>query len=1125
MVGGAAEHAQRAPFVGRAAELGRLEALLGNMGANGASGASGASGEAGVAGAPGAPPAVPPTLSPIALPTVIDVVGDPGIGKTRLLAEFGALARARGMTVLRGRASERVRDCPLRPFSDAFTELDPRARSAFPSLAGLPAAVRGGGSPDADGDLFALCRDTADALGGLGGRGLVVVLDDLHWADEATVELLDHLVRHPVRAPFLLAVARRERQSSSALSAVLLRGHDSGAVLRTALGPLGRRELSTLAESAEVAEATHVGSSAEGLLGGPSRERATEMYVASEGNPQYFLALLRKDHAAPLLDELGSLTPLERAAVEAVAVLGPHANTDLIAAVTGADRDELITALRELLRRDLLRPDRRARCLVPRHPLLRTWVREAVDPWRRHELHRAAAAELTRTGAPLADRAHHVEESLSRWDPKAAAILTEAAEQAVATAPAVCARLLGAVLRVLPDTPEHCDTRSELMLRRATALGMTGAVKESRDLLHRLIAAHRPDPEGGDALRTSAVVQCAFMERHLGRYAAAGALLRRELDRRPGPAPAQRTGLVVEWGARALFANRYPEVRDELANALADARSRGDELGAAEVLTLAALGEAYEGETATARGHAAEAAALTDVTTDADLAGQCESLVRLAWSEVFLDDCAAALRHAERGVDIARRTGRPFALSQLLLIGAYARLTTGRVIEALELADESVVVASTLGGRELLGFSRAVRAMILMQARPAGDPGVLAAAEEAAATVGAVDGWWATVARCLLAYAALGAGDPYRVRDVLLDAGGDCNLSRVQPSMRPNFFELLVASALATGDVADAERWAARALGEADRLGLPVQRGAALRSVGLVAARRGEQAAAAGAFTEAARECARAGAVLREAQGLLLGAPFVAATGDGARAAAMSRRGRRLAEEGGARLLLDVAARAERGRPDQGRPGQERVGRRRRGEARPDGAPTGQWLASTQPGSNSVTQPGSPTVTQPGSSPGTQPGSSSAVQPCPSSLFQPGSSPAMQPGTPPVAPPGTPTAPPPTPVVAPALHLPASFPPFPPAQPVPSTVPGARGDTSPPPPDPFTSLTPREREISALVAEGLTNQAVAERLCLSTRTVESHVGRIYRKTGVASRAALASLVTRCAAGPGQSSCG
>ncbi|MFH8612010.1 AAA family ATPase [Streptomyces sp. NPDC018029] len=995
-------------FVGRAPDLGRLEALLESKGA------------------------------------VVDVVGEPGIGKSRLLIEFAARARARGVTVLRGRASERARTRPLRPFTDAFAELDPRALRAFPSLAGLPAAVRGDEPLAADGgDLFGLCRATAEALGGLTGPGLVVVLDDMHWADEASLELLDHLVRHPVRAPFLLAVARRERQSPAALGAALTRGLDTGAVLRIALGPLGMRELT------------------EGLTAaaGLPRERVQEMYAASEGNPLYFLALLRGRPAPLPLDELAALAPLERAATEAVAVLGDHATTDLVGAVTGADRPELVAALSRLLRRDLLRPHPDGCRLVFRHPLLRARTQETVDPWRRHELHRAAAAELTRAGAPLADRAHHIEQSLTGWDPEAAAVLTEAAEKAAATAPAVCARLLGAVLRVLPDDTEHLDARRELTLRRATALGMTGAVKESRDLLHRLVGMCGPDPSGGDPLRTAAaqdarrtseatdalraaaVVQCAFMERHLGRYAAAGALLRRELDRRPGPPPAQRTGLVVEWGISALFATRYPEVRDELTRTLADARARGDELGAVEALTVAALGEVYEGNTATARHHAAEAAAIADVTTDADLAGRCESLVRLAWSEVFLDDCAAALRHAERGVDIARRTGLPFALAQLLLCGAYVRCTAGRVTEALEWADESVAVARALGGTELLGFGRALRALILMQTRPAGDPEVLAAAEEAAATVGTVDGWSATVSRCLLAYAALGAGDPYRVRDVLLDAGGGRDLPLVQPSIRPAFLELLVISALDTGDAADAERWAARALQEADRLGLPVQRGAALRSAGLVAARRGEQDAAARAFTEAARESARAGAALAEARSLLLGAPFVAAAGEGSRAAAMARRGRRLAEEGGALLLLDGAGLAGQ-RPACVRPVCGRA----------SGVPD-----APRPPRNSPS-PEAPQELRTSQSPKA-----------------------------------------PQPPAAPAPH--------------------------PAPSEPFAALTPREREISALVAEGLTNQAVAARLCLSTRTVESHVGRIYRKTGVASRAALASLVARGSGGRAQFSRG
>jgi len=58
----------------------------------------------------------------------------------------------------------------------------------------------------------------------------------------------------------------------------------------------------------------------------------------------------------------------------------------------------------------------------------------------------------------------------------------------------------------------------------------------------------------------------------------------------------------------------------------------------------------------------------------------------------------------------------------------------------------------------------------------------------------------------------------------------------------------------------------------------------------------------------------------------------------------------------------------------------------------------------------------------------------------------------------------------------------------------------------------LAELTPREREIAGLVAEGLTSPSIADRLCLSRRTVETHISRIYRKTGVSSRASLAALM-------------
>ncbi|MFB7830222.1 AAA family ATPase [Streptomyces sp. NPDC056056] len=1069
----------RAPLVGRARELDRLDVPLRRR-----------------AGGTG--------------PVAVEVVGEPGIGKSRLLAEFAVRARRQGATVLRGRAGpalpagpadvagSAVRDDsvvlggsavlagpagrdagpPFQAFADAFADLDHHERALSPALSALaelveppPAAPRGDpaagaqaetGPTAAIGPVSGLrapdgLRDFGGARGAEGGRPgggeadrvrriaaalgrlpadgpvLVLALDDFHAADPASVALVDHLLRHPHRAPVLLVLARRERQTTPALASVLARAADSGELARLTLGPLTP------------------GDCAKGLVPGLPAGLDREIHAVSLGNPLYHRALAHaRTHGggapgsgpvAVVLDELAPLDGAQRAVVEALAVLDGRATAELLAAVSrprparppiapqhavehasaphpadlphpslashpphpshwsrrsGPPDPVTVDAvsddvLRELAHRDLVRPCDDGRILVLRHPALPELVRGTLDPWRRRELHRRAADALAAAGAPVTERAPHLVRAVTVWDPDAAADLVEAAERIGAADPARAAHWLGAVLALLPDTPGHRATWRDLTLRRARALGSAGRVAESRDLLHRLIDTCRA-PDTAE-LRTSAVLLCAFMERHLGRYPEADGLLRRELERTPGPRADLRTWLVVEWGCRALFAARYPEVRSVVDRTLEEARRRRDEAGTAEVLTLAALGEVYEGRTAAARVHAAEAAALTDTFTDGVLAAHPESLVRLGWTEVFLEEYGSAERHATRGIAMARRAGRPFALSQLLLCSAYVHFLTGRVAAALDLAEESLAVARALGGAELVGFSGALRAVVLLHARPLGDPEPSAAAEEAAATVGTAEGWWATQTRSLLGYAVPLHTDPHRVREVLVRAGGDRSLSRLQPSLRPGYLELLAGAALATGDPAEAERVARLALAEAEPLGLPVQRGAALRAWGQVLARRGESASAARAFTDAARESARSGAVLREAHSLLLAAPQTHAAGDGTRAAAQWRRGRRLAVEGGARMLVDLA--------DRTRP------------APPEGAARGRLAV----------------------------------------------------------------------------------------------------------------LTPREREIAVLVAEGLTNQAVADRLCLSPRTVESHVARAYRKTGVESRAALASLVVRDGAGDGQFSRG
>lgn len=905
--------------------------------------------------------------------SVVDLAGTAGIGKSRLMAEFCRRAQARGMTILRGRATEYEQHIPYQPFSDALADHDMELTDR--------------GATDGRGDRFGLQRSVAKLLVRIArsspGPGLVVALDDLHWADPASLELLDHLVRHPPNAPVVIVVARRNRQTTASLDAALTRGIDMGTVLRLNLGPLAERAC------VEVL--------APGLAPGLQPGRAAELYAASDGNPLYFLALLQAGQAgrnagqdallhatglgSVLLDELTPLTAAQRRTAEAVSVLGDRGSAALLAAVSGRDESEVDADLGALVERDLLRPGPGGRWAL-RHPVLRAVVHESTHPMERTRMHRLAATALADAGAPATERAHHVEQSLTGWDPQAVAVLSEAAERSASTAPASSAHWLGVALTHLPDQPQHATLRRDLMLRRARALGVCGGLRESRDLLHEVIAMSPPDEAGAErSVRASAVTLCAVMERHLGRYAEAVALLRRELSRTPGPSDADTVQLGLELGSSAPHATAYPQLRADVAATLDLARSLGDEVAQAGALSIAALGETYEGNMGAAREATDRAAALVDALTDHDLADLCEPLARLGWAEAFLERYADAERHADRGLAIARRGGQLYVLPHLLLCKSYVHLQTLRLDSAVELADEAETIARGIGSDELLAFVLTNKAYAQLFALLPGDQSALTVAEEAVAAAGTRTNWWASIAWCVLAQAAMHAGDPQRARAAVLRGGGE-DLNGLHPSMRPLILEILVNSAILSGDTDAAATWAERARKEAEQLGLPSQQASALRSTAHCLSAGGDTAAAVELFEEAVDKTARGGAVLWEAFSLLLGAPLAAA-GNPDRGSAMWTRARQLAVTGGAHQLTGLAD-----------------------------------------------------------------------------------------------------------AIHPLVHA------------------------VPQPPAPLPGLSAREREIAALVAAGLTTPAIAARLFLSPRTVESHLSRIYRKTGVTSRAALAVLQTR-----------
>jgi predicted ATPase len=166
----------------------------------------------------------------------VELVGEPGIGKTRLLAELADRAEDRGHLVLSGSASELERDLPFWVFVDALDEyvqgLEPRRLEAldddvrtelgyvFPSLARF-AAARGAAFQH---ERYRSHRAVCELLERLtAAKPLVLVLDDIHWADPASVELLGALLRRPPDAAVLIALAVRPRQAPERLAAALER--------------------------------------------------------------------------------------------------------------------------------------------------------------------------------------------------------------------------------------------------------------------------------------------------------------------------------------------------------------------------------------------------------------------------------------------------------------------------------------------------------------------------------------------------------------------------------------------------------------------------------------------------------------------------------------------------------------------------------------------------------------------------------------------------------------------------------------------------------------------------------------------------------------------------------------
>ena len=792
----------------------------------------------------------------------LELLGEPGIGKTRLIAELGARADARGHLLLTGTASELERDLPFGVFVDAIDEhlqgLEPHRRDALDdelrsALASVFPSMSRFGAPGAGAlqhERYRSNRAVRELLERLTASApLVLVLDDAHWADPASVDLLGSLLRRPPDATVLIALAVRPRQAPERLSAALEPAR------RTGLLECIELDVLTRSQAAE-------------LLGdGIDETTVAALYGDSGGNPFYLEQLARSLErtsqpttappeelladlgvpalvAAALAEELALLPENALLLLRGAAVAGDPFDPELAAAAAAGNRASTLDAVDELVRRDLIRETDVPRRFRFRHPLVRRAVYESAPAGWRLGAHERSAAALTARGVAATERAHHAERAGRHGDAAAVATLREAGQAAAHRAPASAAHWFACALRLLADDAP-AEERVELLLARAGALATYGHFVEAHSALLESIDLV---PQDAVALRVQLTTACAGVEHLLGHHGHAYTRLTRALDDLAEPDSAEAAALMIELAFDGVHRMEFERIEPWAQRAIHVARPLGDRALTASAAAILAWGTALTGAVDDGEAYRAEAAHLVDELTDQELAARLDSAVNLAGAELYLDRFDDAGTHAERVVAVARQTGQPAYVPFAFMLLAWVRMLRGELADGAEMLDAAVEDARLLGNAQSLAGLLLNRSLTALAA---GDIDItVSAAEESVELTRDLDNGLIPAATGLaLAAARLEMGDP-RLGDaveLLLErTGGDELPLMPGGSFRAKWLELLARCWLALGRPQDAERAAACAATTAAALGnLRMATSMAKRAAAVVALASGDAASAA----------------------------------------------------------------------------------------------------------------------------------------------------------------------------------------------------------------------------------------------------------------------------------------
>jgi len=670
---------------------------------------------------------------------VVALAGEPGIGKTRLMAEAAREARARGAVVLYGRCDEDL-GIPYQPFSQAlahYADHAPAVRGPVGPGAALGrivpqfSASQGNGPAAATGDRHALFAEVAAVLGSVSLGPVVLVLDDLQWADRSTLLMLRYLVGASSVTSLLTVVAYRDTDlgddhplvdlladigTTVASEHIDLAGLEQVDIVALAFRVIGDESSAELVELARSLSAEtggnayflieilrHLGDSG-ALKGAVQRSRVDRGAGVGLDLPGSVRETIRR--------RVGRLGPEVSELLSVASVVGQEFDLGLLCRAADQDEDDVLELLDQAIAAAMVaEPDGEGLRYRFAHALVGQTLYAALPPGRRRRTHRRVASALEalcggQPGERIAELAHHVLRGAYSDDlPRALRYAREAGDHALARfAPQEAERWYERALELLDaaaGVPDAEAERCELLIALGVAQNHSGKAG-FRETLLEAGAGARARGDRDRLVRAALANTRGFVSATGIVDAERVGMLEAALAAVGDEDSARRSLLLALLAAELTFSGEWERRRDLSNLAIAIARRSGDAAARSEVLSERFM-TIWTPETLAVReADTAEALELADVDPDP------LTLFRaLHWRAVAcvesgrLDD---ASRLVQREVELAQQLAQPTALWLAAYDRATQALMRGLLGEATAWALEAGRIAQESGQPEAQAF-------------------------------------------------------------------------------------------------------------------------------------------------------------------------------------------------------------------------------------------------------------------------------------------------------------------------------------------------------------------------------------------------------------------------------------